>query len=64
MLVVAEGVETAEVLERLAGYGCDVVQGYLISRPVPAAQLVTWLRARDQRSEVGGRRSEVVDRAT
>src|SRR5690242_1398300 len=46
MTVVAEGVETAEVLERLAEYGCDVVQGYLISRPVPAAQLVTWLRAR------------------
>jgi len=47
MLVVAEGVETGEVLERLAGYDCDVVQGFLISRPVPAAQLVTWLRARD-----------------
>jgi len=46
MVVVAEGVETAEVLERLADYGCDVVQGYLVSRPVPAAQLVTWLRAR------------------
>jgi diguanylate cyclase (GGDEF)-like protein len=46
MSVVAEGVETAEVLERLAGYGCDVAQGFLISRPVPAAQLVTWLRAR------------------
>ncbi len=56
--VVAEGVETADVLERLAEYGCDVVQGYLVSRPVPAAQLVTWLRARDERSEVGGRRSE------
>jgi diguanylate cyclase (GGDEF)-like protein len=47
MRVVAEGVETAEVLERLAEYGCDVVQGFLISRPVPAAQLVTWLRARN-----------------
>jgi diguanylate cyclase len=47
VVVVAEGVETAEVLERLAEYGCDVVQGYLVSRPVPAAQLVTWLRARD-----------------
>jgi diguanylate cyclase (GGDEF)-like protein len=46
VVVVAEGVETAEALERLAEYGCDVVQGYLVSRPVPAAQLVTWLRAR------------------
>ncbi len=33
MLVVAEGVETGEVLERLAGYGCDVVQGFLDQPP-------------------------------
>jgi diguanylate cyclase (GGDEF)-like protein len=46
VLVVAEGVETVEVFEQLAGYGCDVAQGYLVSRPVPAAQLVTWFRAR------------------
>jgi diguanylate cyclase (GGDEF)-like protein len=59
MLVVAEGVETTEVLEQLATYGCDVVQGFLISRPVPAAQLVTWLRARAQGAE---RRSQLVDR--
>ena len=58
VVVVAEGVETAEVLERLADYGCDVVQGYLVSRPVPAAQLVTWLRARDEVPGVGSRVSE------
>jgi diguanylate cyclase (GGDEF)-like protein len=63
VLVVAEGVETVDVLERLAGYGCDVVQGFLISRPVPAAQLVTWLRARDERSEVIGHRSEASTRS-
>jgi diguanylate cyclase (GGDEF)-like protein len=63
MLVVAEGVETADVLERLADYGCDVAQGYLISRPVPAAQLVTWLRARDQNSQIADDRSQVEDHA-
>src|SRR5256714_15523062 len=46
VVVVAEGVETAEALERLADYGCDVGQGYLVSRPVPPTQPVTWLRAR------------------
>jgi len=35
MSVVAEGVETAEQLERLAAYGCDVAQGYLLGRPGP-----------------------------
>jgi diguanylate cyclase (GGDEF)-like protein len=37
--VVAEGVESAEQLALLARFGCDQVQGYLISRPVPLAQL-------------------------
>ncbi|WP_260923640.1 EAL domain-containing protein [Novosphingobium sp. 9] len=33
--VVAEGVETAVVLEMLRARGCDLVQGYHIGRPVP-----------------------------
>ena len=32
--VVAEGVETEEVLELLKSYGCDEVQGYFIARPL------------------------------
>lgn len=35
MKVVAEGVETSDVLERLEAFGCDVVQGYLIGKPMP-----------------------------
>ncbi len=38
--VVAEGVEDAESLDLLAGLGCDLAQGYLISKPKPAAELV------------------------
>jgi diguanylate cyclase (GGDEF)-like protein len=63
LTVVAEGVETGEVLELLAGYGCDVAQGFLVSRPVPAAQLVTWLRSRDRVSDLGSRVSGTVDSA-
>ena len=37
--VVAEGVESEEILERLAALGCDLAQGYCLSRPVPAADL-------------------------
>lgn len=41
--VVAEGVETAEQLALLRGFGCDQVQGYLISRPLPMPELVDYL---------------------
>ena len=41
--VVAEGVEDAATREMLADMGCDQVQGYFISRPVPAAAFATWL---------------------
>jgi diguanylate cyclase (GGDEF)-like protein len=44
--VVAEGVESAEAWRQLVGLGCDVAQGYYLSRPVPAAELAAWLRAR------------------
>jgi EAL domain-containing protein (putative c-di-GMP-specific phosphodiesterase class I) len=43
--VVAEGVEDAETWARLALLGCDVGQGYHLSRPVPAPQLLQWLRS-------------------
>ncbi|MDE1949139.1 MAG: EAL domain-containing protein, partial [Burkholderiales bacterium] len=44
MKIVAEGVETAEQAAWLRGAGCDEVQGYLIGRPMPAAQFQTWMQ--------------------
>jgi diguanylate cyclase (GGDEF)-like protein len=42
--VVAEGVETLAQLKILEDSGCDEIQGYLASRPVPAAQMTLLLR--------------------
>jgi diguanylate cyclase len=45
--VVAEGIETQKAWNHLALLGCDVAQGYFLSRPVPADQLSQWLRERE-----------------
>ena len=42
--VVAEGVETEAQLGFLRGQCCDIVQGYLFSRPLPAGELNEYLR--------------------
>jgi len=45
MQVIAEGVETQEQLDLLRSNGCDIAQGYLFSRPIPAKEMVNWLHA-------------------
>jgi len=42
--VLAEGVETREQLALLRAQGCDEIQGYYFSRPVPADELALMLR--------------------
>ncbi|ATX81808.1 diguanylate cyclase (GGDEF) domain-containing protein [Mariprofundus ferrinatatus] len=37
--VVAEGVQTTEELELLSSYGCDIAQGFLTGKPVPASEI-------------------------
>ena len=49
MTATAEGVETEEQLRLLRDFGCDVAQGYLISRPLAPDTLAEWLRDWNQR---------------
>jgi EAL domain-containing protein (putative c-di-GMP-specific phosphodiesterase class I)/ActR/RegA family two-component response regulator len=44
MKVVGEGVETQEQLDLLYANGCDIVQGYFFSRPLPLKDMQAWLR--------------------
>ena len=48
--VVAEGVEDEQSWSRLEEVGCDVAQGYLIGRPMPAPQVARWLATWRQRT--------------
>lgn len=44
--VVAEGVEDQDTWDQLAAFGCDVIQGYYLSHPLPAVNFERWLRER------------------
>ncbi|KAA2264772.1 EAL domain-containing protein [Solihabitans fulvus] len=58
LTVVAEGVEDDAARDQLVGMGCDVAQGYLISRPLSEDRFEAWLRARTV--QVRGCRDETV----
>ena len=67
MSVVAEGVETHAQAEMLKNLGCDEMQGYLLSRPLPAATLEKWLTSRlreeqQNRLSLGGKPGEGLQR--
>ncbi len=52
--VVAEGVEDGATLSMLAAMGCDELQGYFISRPVPADRFDSWLKEQPPQPANGG----------
>lgn len=44
LAVIAEGVETRAAWDYLRDAGCDMVQGYLVAKPMPAAEFEQWYR--------------------
>ena len=47
MQVVAEGIEQRQDWELLRDFGCEVGQGYLVARPMPAPDVLSWMSAWD-----------------
>jgi len=45
--VIAEGVETEEVLEQLEDLGCDAAQGYHLVKPGPPGEITEWMDRRE-----------------
>ena len=52
LLAVAEGVETEDQAKSLKAQGCDLFQGYLFSRPVPASDAEKLLLDYHQQTEL------------
>jgi len=49
LVTVAEGIETLEDWKLVQACGCNVGQGYLIARPMPAEELPQWLKSHQAR---------------
>ena len=63
LTVVAEGVETEDVQQRLRELGCDEVQGYLLARPMDGALLEPWLVGSAQRLTARSSAASLPDRS-
>jgi EAL domain-containing protein (putative c-di-GMP-specific phosphodiesterase class I) len=43
LVTIAEGIETVAQRDALAALGCDIMQGYLLAKPMPMGSLMPWL---------------------
>ena len=43
LTTIAEGIETVEQRSALTTLGCDIMQGFLLARPMPMSSLMPWL---------------------
>jgi diguanylate cyclase (GGDEF)-like protein len=59
--VVAEGVEDRPTLDALRALGCDWVQGYLFTKPLPPASLAAWQRAAGFVADLAGGGDQYVE---
>lgn len=52
MRVVAEGVETREDWQFVTRVGCDIIQGYMLARPMPTNDFIEFIRDKDYRNKL------------
>lgn len=52
MLVVAEGVETLEDWQVVTELGCDVIQGYMLARPMPTVDFIEYINNKDYQADL------------
>lgn len=47
MKVVAEGVKSQAIWDKLSAMGCDIAQGFFIAKPMPAENILEWIKQTD-----------------
>jgi len=57
--VIAEGVESLEMAEQLAGYGCEICQGFYFARPMFEAKFAVWYEGYDNKRNIIGKKHEI-----
>lgn len=50
--VTAEGVETEEIMDKLISYGCDIAQGFYLSKPLSVSDFSAWMESSHWQSKV------------
>jgi len=53
MTIVAEGAETQQEWDLAATAGCDLVQGYYVAKPMPGAEIISWVKQWEQSGTTG-----------
>ena len=48
MKIVVEGVENAEILQRFADLGCDYIQGFFFSKPLPKQEFIRYIKTHNR----------------
>lgn len=59
MEVIAEGVESLEMAEQLAGYGCQLCQGYYFAKPMSEIDFGLWYKGYDNKRNIIGKKHEI-----
>jgi EAL domain-containing protein (putative c-di-GMP-specific phosphodiesterase class I) len=61
LATVAEGVESLQDWWLLQEYGCNFVQGWLMAKAMPAAEVIDWVKGHDQRKHDLRPQGEIIE---
>ena len=52
MIMIAEGIETDEQLKMLRQFDCDEIQGFLLAKPMPAIECLSFIQVHEEQNKL------------